>query len=70
MSSDIGKKIKELRINANLTQMRLAKRVGVGIRFIRELEWGKPTIRLDKLNQVLKFFGYHIEIIKDGKCSI
>lgn len=63
----IGLKIKELRANASLTQVELAKRVGVGLRFIRELEWGKPTVRLDKLNKVLEFFGCHIEIIKNGK---
>ena len=63
----IGIKIKELRVKANLTQVELAKRVGVGIRLIRELEWGKRTPRLDKLNQILKFFGHHIEIVKDGK---
>ncbi|OPX28186.1 MAG: transcriptional regulator [Candidatus Omnitrophica bacterium 4484_171] len=63
----IGLKVKELRLNANLTQVELAKRIGVGLRFIRELEWGKPTIRLDKLNQVLKFFGYHIEVVKNGR---
>ena len=63
----IGLKIKELRLRANLTQVELAKRIGIGLRFIRELERGKPTIRLDKLNQVLKFFYYHIEIVKNGK---
>ncbi len=63
----LGEKVKELRAKAGLTQVELAKRVGVGLRFIRELEWGKPTIRLDKLNQVLKFFGYHLEAIKNGK---
>ena len=63
----IGLKIKELRLKANLTQVELAKRIGVGLRFIRELEWGKPTVRIDKLNQVLKFFGYHIEVVKNGK---
>ena len=54
----IGKKIKELRKNAKLTQVEFAKRAGVGLRFIRKLEQGKPTIRLDKVNQVLEFFGY------------
>ena len=64
---DIGKKIKELRKEAKLTQVELAERVGVGLRFIRELEKGKPTVRMDKINQVLEFFGYHIEVARNGK---
>jgi len=52
---------------AKLTQVELAQRVGVGLRFIRELERGKPTVRMDKVNQVLEFFGYHIEVLRNGK---
>jgi len=65
--NNIGKKIKELRKKYQLTQIELAERAGVGLRFIRELEHGKPTVRLDKVNQVLDFFGRHIEIVKNGK---
>ena len=61
----IGKKIQLLRKNAALTQLEFAKRVGVGLRFIRDLEQGKSSIRLDKLNQVLEFLGHHLEIISD-----
>ncbi len=64
---EIEKKIKELRKHAKLTQVEFAKRAGVGLRFIRKLEQGKPTVRLDKVNQVLKFFGYHIEVIQNEK---
>ena len=62
---EIGKKVKELRKNANLTQIELSARSGVGLRFIRELEQGKKTVRMDKVTQVLEFFGYHIEAIKN-----
>ncbi|MCK5223680.1 helix-turn-helix transcriptional regulator [Candidatus Calescamantes bacterium] len=65
--NNIGKRIKELRKKYDLTQVELSERAGVGLRFIRELENNKATIRLDKLNQVLRFFGHHIEIIKDEK---
>lgn len=61
---ELGEKIKKLRKKAMLTQIELAKRVGVGLRFIRELEAGKPTVRLDKVNEVLEFFGYKIGIDK------
>ena len=63
---EIGRKIKELRKRFNLTQRELSIRSGVGLRFIRELEHGKPTVRLDKVNKVLEFFNYHLEIIKNG----
>ena len=65
--NNIGKKIKEFRKKYHLTQVELAERTDVGLRFIRELERGKPTVRLDKVNQVISFFGYHIEIIKNER---
>ena len=64
---NIGKKVQELRQAAGLTQIEFAERAGVGLRFIRELEQGKPTVRLDKVNQVLVFFGHHLEITKNEK---
>lgn len=63
--NEIGAQIKELRKKLGLTQVEFAKRTGVGLRFIRELEGGKPTVRMDKLNQVLEFLGYHIELRKN-----
>ena len=59
---ELNKHIKELRKKTGLTQVEFARRVGVGLRFIRELEQGKSTIRLDKLNQVLAFLGFHLEV--------
>jgi y4mF family transcriptional regulator len=50
--------VKEKRNAAKLTQSELAEKAGVGLRFVRDLEQGKETIRLDKLNQVLKLFGH------------
>lgn len=63
----IGYKIQRLRKAIKLTQTEFAKRTDVGLRFLRELEQGKPTIRIDKLNQVLDFLGYHLDIIKNDK---
>ena len=45
----------------------LAKRSGVGLRFVRDLEQGKPTVRVDKVNQVLALFGYRLAAIKDQR---
>lgn len=50
--------VKEKRKLTNLTQPEMAEKAGVGLRFVRELEQGKETLRLDKVNQVLKLFGY------------
>lgn len=52
--------IKARRKKLNLTQKDLADRAGVGLRFIRDLEQGKLTVRLDKVNQVLALFGHEM----------
>ena len=56
----LAKEIKEMRKAAGLTQAEVSKRAGVGLRFIRELEQGKPTVRLDKVKQVLDLLGYEL----------
>ena len=53
----IGEYIKETRKLFKLTQVELAERTGVGLRFVRELEAGKQTVQMDKVNQVLYLFG-------------
>jgi y4mF family transcriptional regulator len=53
----IGKFIKTERKKAGLTQEEFAMRSGLGLRFVRELEQGKETVRLDKVNQALEMFG-------------
>lgn len=52
--------IKRLRKQYGLTQEQLALKSGVGLNFVRELEQGKPTVRLDKVNQVLNLFNYEM----------
>jgi hypothetical protein len=47
-----------------LTQKELAAKAGVGIRFIREIEQGKETLQLDKVNQVLDLFGFSLTATK------
>lgn len=48
--------VKMLRKQYNLTQEELSLKSGVGLRFVRDLEQGKETLRLDKVNQLLDFF--------------
>ena len=53
----IAEFVKERRKKLGMTQVTLADRAGVGLRFVRDLEPGKETLRLDKVNQVLQMFG-------------
>lgn len=50
--------VKSRREKLGLTQKELAQRAGVGLRFVRDLEQGKESLRLDKVNQVLALFGH------------
>lgn len=52
--------IKEMRKKFNLTQIDLAAKSGVGLRFVRDLEQGKQTLRMDKINQILNLFGREV----------
>ena len=53
----IAEFIKTERRKAGLTQEEFALRSGLGLRFVRELEQGKETVRMDKVNQALAMFG-------------
>lgn len=64
MNASIADFVKEKRKQLNLTQPELAERAGVGLRFVRELEQGKQSVRLDKVNQVLALFGSEVGVIK------
>jgi y4mF family transcriptional regulator len=59
---NLAESVARLRKTAGLTQRELATRAGVGLRFVRDLEQGKPTIRLDKLRQVLDLFGHELHV--------
>ena len=55
--------VKQMRKEHNLTQVELSEKSGVGLRFVRELEQGKQTLRLDKVNQVLSLFGTEVGVV-------
>jgi y4mF family transcriptional regulator len=65
MTTSISDFIKQKRKQLKLTQPDLAERAGVGLRFVRELEQGKQTVRLDKVNQVLALFGSKLGVIRN-----
>lgn len=53
----IAEYVKKSRKEAGLTQEEFAIRSGLGLRFVRELEQGKETVRMDKVNVALAMFG-------------
>ena len=58
--NNLSTTVKLLRKQHNLTQEELSLKSGVGLRFVRDLEQGKETLRLDKVNQLLDFFNYEM----------
>ena len=52
--------VKQMRKRYGLTQLELCEKAGVGLRFVRELEQGKVSLRMDKVNQVLRLFGANL----------
>lgn len=60
MNESLAIFVKDMRKRFGLTQVDLAAKSGVGLRFVRELEQGKLTLRLDKVNQVLALFGHEV----------
>ena len=56
LMNNLSTTVKLLRKQYNLTQEELSLKSGVGLRFVRDLEQGKETLRLDKVNQILDFF--------------
>lgn len=64
-SSAIAAFIKYNREKLNLTQEMLADKTGIGIHFIRDIEQGKASLRLDKLDKVLSLFGYRMAPVPD-----
>ena len=56
--------IKQKRKKYGLTQVELALRAGVGLRFVRDIEQGKSSLRMDKVNEVLSLFGEALGPVK------
>ena len=62
--TNLAKYIQAKRKEFGLTQIDLSQKSGVGLRFVREMEQGKETLRLDKVNQVLALFGAEMAPMK------
>ena len=69
----IAKQLKRLRKENGMTQVDLAMKSGVGLNFVRELEQGKATVRMDKVAQVFALFDYELvpqkkKVTNDESC--
>ena len=62
-NTTLSKYVKAMRKEHNLTQVDLSEKAGVGLRYVRELEQGKQTLRIDKVNQILNLFGSEVGVV-------
>lgn len=65
--SKLSQQIKVLRKQYGLTQEDLSYKSGVGLRFVRDMEQGKKTLRMDKVNAVLSLFGKELGIVEQTR---
>ncbi|MBR4048812.1 MAG: helix-turn-helix transcriptional regulator [Bacteroides sp.] len=68
--TNLSKYVKAMRKQYNLTQVDLSEKSGVGLRLVRELEQGKQTLRLDKVNQILNLFGSEVGVVPMTKTDM
>ena len=67
VNMSLSEHIKLKRRRNGLTQVELAERAGVGLRFVRDLEQGKESLRMDKVNEVLALFGESLGPVKNER---
>ena len=65
--SRLSQQVKALRKQYGLTQEDLSYKSGVGLRFVRDLEQGKKSLRMDKTNAVLALFGKELGVVEQQR---
>ncbi len=65
--SRLSQQVKALRKQYGLTQEDLSYKSGVGLRFVRDLEQGKKTLRMDKTNAILALFGKELGVVEQQR---
>jgi y4mF family transcriptional regulator len=66
-ANELGLIVRQERIAQGLRQDQLAAASGVGLRFLIELEAGKPTVQLAKVLQVLTALGCSINVTRPAE---
>ena len=69
-TSQLGASVRSARREQRLTQDQLAAAAGVGVRFLIELERGKPTVQLGKTLAVLAALGCRLALAPPGSSSV
>ena len=59
--------VKQKRNLADITQVELAEKADVGLRFVRDLEQGKKSLQMDTVNKVLALFGAELAPLEKDK---
>lgn len=67
--TNLSRYVKSMRAQYGLTQVELSEKSGVSLRFVRELEQGKESLRLDKVNQILNLFGTEVGAVPMDKTN-
>jgi len=62
MNMPLNEFVKSKRKTLGLSREEFAQKAGVGLRFLRELEQGKTTLKMDKVNQVLRLLGKQLGV--------
>ena len=63
----LSQQVKAFRKQYGLTQEDLSYKSGVGLRFVRDMEQGKKTLRMDKVNTVLALFGKELGVVEQER---
>ena len=62
-ASHLGAVVRARRVELGLKQRELAELAGCSTRFVHTVEAGKPTVRLDKLTDVLQVLGLRLAVL-------
>jgi y4mF family transcriptional regulator len=61
--------LKSKRKETGITQEELSRKAGVGLRLVREIEQGKSSMRMDKVNQILALFGSELSVARKQRSN-
>jgi len=61
--TELGQLVRQRRRANEMSQEELALLAGVGRRFVSELERGKASVRLEKVDLVLRVFGKRLGVV-------